>query len=367
VASALTLIAARRHAIDRSLFEPTTLQGAIDRLGFVQADPIRSPARAQDLILRHRVEGYHAGDLEREYPALDVEEDYLYAYGFLARPVWNLLHPRSHSRMRTFEQKVLDTARGLGEVHPAALEAHLGRRRVINAWGGYSKATTKALEDLHYRGLVRIARRENGIRVYKTVEPPDQGISPADRLCALVMVIARIFAPSPEKTLHAVVARFRHLGTPRSIVKDLVNAGELHRETIDGVSYLWPAGDLVRDEAPRLVRFLAPFDPVVWDRARFEHLWGWQYRFEAYTPIPKRIRGYYAMPMLWGEDFVGWANVTGAMGAMGAMGAGGAMGTAKKKLDVKVGFMDKRPPDRDFTRELDAEIARMATFLLPDR
>ena len=137
----------------------------------MQADPIRSPARAQDLILRHRVDGYRAGDLEREYPSLDVEEDYLYAYGFLARPVWNLLHPRSHSRMRAFEQKVLDTVRGLGEVHPAALEAHLGRQRVINAWGGYSKATTQALEDLHYRGLVRIARRENGIRVYRPSPP----------------------------------------------------------------------------------------------------------------------------------------------------------------------------------------------------
>src|SRR5262245_52157697 len=47
-----------RFAVAHSLFTPRTLQDAIDRLGFVQADPIRSPARAQDLILRHRVEGY---------------------------------------------------------------------------------------------------------------------------------------------------------------------------------------------------------------------------------------------------------------------------------------------------------------------
>ena len=58
----------------------------------------------------------------------------------------------------------------------------------------------------------------------------------------------------------------------------------------------------LNDEAPRQVRFLAPFDPVVWDRARFEHLWGWAYRFEAYTPVKKRVRGYYAMPMLWGDQ-----------------------------------------------------------------
>ncbi len=59
---------------------------------------------------------------------------------------------------------------------------------------------------------------------------------------------------------------------------------------------------------PRRVRFLAPFDPVVWDRRRFEHLWGWPYRFEAYTPSAKRIRGYYAMPLLWCDRVIGWAN-----------------------------------------------------------
>ena len=53
----------RRFAIARSLFPPSTLSDAIRRLGFVQADPIRAPARAQDLTLRHRVAGYRAGDL----------------------------------------------------------------------------------------------------------------------------------------------------------------------------------------------------------------------------------------------------------------------------------------------------------------
>ena len=47
----------RRFAVSHSLFPPTTLENAIKRLGFVQADPIRAPARAQDLTLRHRVHG----------------------------------------------------------------------------------------------------------------------------------------------------------------------------------------------------------------------------------------------------------------------------------------------------------------------
>src|SRR5215472_8286611 len=91
---ALTLSDLRAHAVARSLFAPTTLARALDRLGFVQADPIRAPARAQDLTLRHRVAGYRAGDLERRYVALGLEEDFLYAYGFMPRDTARLLHPR---------------------------------------------------------------------------------------------------------------------------------------------------------------------------------------------------------------------------------------------------------------------------------
>ena len=88
----------RAHAVGASLFPPLGLGEAIARLGFVQADPIRAPARAQDLILRHRVEGYVAGQLEEAYARLDVEEDILYAYGFVDRRLWRLLHPRRVKR-----------------------------------------------------------------------------------------------------------------------------------------------------------------------------------------------------------------------------------------------------------------------------
>ena len=72
--AALALADLRRYAVARTLFAPTTLRRAIDTLGFVQADPIRAPARAQDLTLRHRVKNYRAGDLERRYPNLPVED-----------------------------------------------------------------------------------------------------------------------------------------------------------------------------------------------------------------------------------------------------------------------------------------------------
>jgi hypothetical protein len=84
----------RRYAVVHSLFPQTTLKRAIDRLGFVQADPIRAPARAQDLTLRHRVKNYRAGDLERRYAALGVEEDTFINYGFVSSSVYALMHPR---------------------------------------------------------------------------------------------------------------------------------------------------------------------------------------------------------------------------------------------------------------------------------
>ena len=90
----MTIDDLRRHAVSRSLFPGTSLSNVLDVLGFVQADPIRAPARAQDLILRHRVSDYRAGDLEREYPRLDVHEDFFINYGFVSDRVFRLMHPR---------------------------------------------------------------------------------------------------------------------------------------------------------------------------------------------------------------------------------------------------------------------------------
>jgi uncharacterized protein len=245
------------------------------------------------------------------------------------------------------EKNVFDTVCKFGVMHPVELQEHFGTARVINAWGGYSKATTQALESLHYRGLLRIARRENGIRLYEPARPWGDASSPSERLRKLIMVIANVLAPLSERSLLANTARMRRLGNSRSIVSDLLKTGELERQLIDGISYVWPGSMRVSEQVPRNVRFLAPFDPLVWDRSRFEHLWEWPYRFEAYTPAAKRLRGYYAMPLLWRDSVIGWANadVNGA------------------RLSVDVGFIQKRPTDADFQAELEAEIARMESFL----
>src|SRR5438132_11038103 len=214
----ITLEDLRRFALAHSLFTPTTLKRALHRLGLVQADPIRAPARAQDLTLRHRVKNYRAGDLERRYATLGVEEDFFVDYGFVTTSIQALMHPRSDSGVpaegrgpwpaarRKQAQLLLDFVRERGVVHPREVDDHFSHGTVRNYWGGRSSATTHLLDAMHYRGLLRVARRERGIRIYTA---HDHGRGPSDaaarraRLDALVDVVVRIYAPLPSASLSA--------------------------------------------------------------------------------------------------------------------------------------------------------------------
>ncbi len=98
------------------------------------------------------------------------------------------------------------------------------------------------------------------------------------------------------------------------------------------------------------MRLLAPFDPLVWDRRKFEQLWDWAYRFEAYTPAAKRKHGYYALPLLWRDRVIGWANVSGRAGA----------------LRVDAGYVSGRAPrDRAFKHAFEAEVERLTDVSQP--
>jgi uncharacterized protein YcaQ len=355
----ITLEDLRRFAVGRSLFAPTTLQRALDRMGFVQADPIRAPARAQDLILRPRVRDYRAGDLERRYEALGVEEDFFINYGFVTRAVQRLMHPRAEERVpaaeRRKEKLLLDFVTERGAVHPREVEEYFAHGTVRNYWGGSSHATTHMLDALHYRGMLRVARREKGIRLYRRHRHEPAQLNEAGRrarLDALVDVVVNIYAPLPAATLSYYVRRLRYAAPQweKEITGALQRARErLAQARVDGLDWYWPNEENPgKAREPEGLRFLAPFDPVVHDRKRFELLWGWNYRFEAYTPVPKRKLGYYALPLLWRDRVIGWANLAVKNG----------------KLESEFGYAAGLPPrDRDFKRELDAELERMRAFL----
>lgn len=357
--AAITLAHLRRHAVARSLFTPTTLPKAIERLGFVQADPIRAPARAQDLTLRHRVQGYRVGDLERRYPLLPVEEDFFVNYGFVTPALHALMHPRSALRDWPAErwaqaEAVWHFVHARGEAHPREVDAHFTHGHTTNGFGGRSKASTQLLDAMHYRGLLRVARRDNGIRLYAAHQPqtpPDDVIAVLDQL---VDVLVNKYAPLPQPGLRQLVAMLKHAvpqwqGQLRGALQRATQ--RLPNAEVDGVPWFWPVDEdpaARRWKAPDRVRLLAPFDPVVWDRGRFEHLWGWAYRFEAYTPPAKRVRGYYALPLLWRDAVIGWANLSVVDG----------------RLQAEIGHVSgQAPKEAEFHRALDRELADMATFL----
>jgi len=363
----ITLDDLRRFAVARSLFKPTSLKRALDRLGFVQADPIRAPARAQDLILRHRVKDYHAGDLERLYPRLDIEEDFFVVYGFLTKPIHALMHPRANAGVPAEGSEpwaaarekrarlLLEFVQARGAVHPRDVDSYFSQGRVTNYWGGSSNATTHLLAAMHYRGMLRVAERQRGVRIYARHRHGAEPANTAERLAridALVDVAVRLYAPLPSPCLSDLVRRLR-FAVPqwRSELSNALKRAKqrLSHARIDGVDWYWPVEeDVTGFEPTGSVRFLTPFDPIVWDRDRFELLWGWQYRFEAYTPAPKRKLGYYAMPLLCRDRVVGWVNLS----------------VEKGRLKSEFGYVESRPPrDRSFKGELEAELDRMKSFL----
>jgi uncharacterized protein YcaQ len=326
----LTIDRLRRHAIARSRHAPTTLARAVDRLGFVQADPIRAPARAQDLTLRHRVRDYRGGDLERRYPNLGIEEDFFVNYGFLTRGIQALLHPRE-------------------------VDARFAHGRTRNWFGRSSRASTQLLDAMHYRGLLRVARRESRTRLYSIREPHSPPTDPDATLDALVDVILRKYAPLPKRSLAGLVGRLRHAAPQWAARRRAAlqrACDRLPHATVGGIEWYWPEGEdplagRAKPDGDR-VRLLAPFDPVVWDRLRFEVFWGWSYRFEAYVPAPRRVRGYYALPLLWRDEVIGWANLV----------------QREATLEAGFGYVRGTPPrEAKFRRALDEEVQRMREFL----
>ena len=377
----LTLDDFRRFTVARNFSRPTTLQRTLQRIGFVQADPIRAPARAQDLILRHRVKNYRAGDLERRYETLDIEEDFFVNYGYVTRWLQALMHPRSDSYVpaddiwrswpaarRKRSEMLLEFVRERGSVHPREVDEYFGHGKVKNYWGGSSNATTHLMDVMHYQGLLRVVRREKGIRIYAVRQVEPVATDAAQRrvhIDALVDVIVNIYGPLPASSLAFYVRRLRYAAPqwrneipaalqrakerlPHARIDLTLDTPNSTRQRAANVEWYWSVDENVMGHLPQeTARFLAPFDPLVHDRQRFEMLWGWTYRLEAYTPAHKRKLGYYAMPLLWRDRVIGWVNLSVKNG----------------ELKSDFGYVRLPPRDRAFKRELALEFDRMSDFL----
>ncbi|HEY2736457.1 MAG TPA: crosslink repair DNA glycosylase YcaQ family protein, partial [Polyangiales bacterium] len=172
-------------------------------------------------------------------------------------------------------------------------------------------------------------------------------------LDSLIDLVVHVYAPLTAASLGPLVGRLRYAAPQwRADLKaGLVRAKQrLGHAQIGEHEWYWPAHERpasTRYAVDERVRLLAPFDPIVWDRRRFELLWDFRYRFEAYTPASKRKLGYYALPLLWRDRVIGWANVT----------------AKDEQLDCQLGFVAARPREPVFDHELERELDRLRSFL----
>jgi uncharacterized protein len=293
---------------------------------------------------------------------LPIEEDFFVNYGFLPRAHHALMHPRVPTAKwtparRKKAEAILEFIRKHGAVHPRLVDAHFAHGKITNWFGGSTNATTHLLDDMHYRGLLRVARREGGTRIYAVRSfVPQLPDTEADsvRFDTLVDIVMSKYAPLPAASLGQLLSLLCR-GVPQWKTQRAAALARAKRRfahmRVEGIDWYWPTSESplsARWRPDDRVRLLTPFDPIVWDRRRFALLWGWDYRFEAYTPAPKRKFGYYALPMLWHDKVIGWANVNVIQGILRSS-FGYANGTEIS--------------DPTFRQGLEAELSRIEAFL----
>jgi uncharacterized protein YcaQ len=207
-----------------------------------------------------------------------------------------------------FVQAVLDEVRDRGPITAAELTDG-GKAR--GSWWGWADGKL-VLEWLFAAGEVSTAgRRTTFEREYDLTERivPAEILAlptphPDDAQRDLVRMVIRAIGVG---TLSDIATYF-YLGSAETgrRVAELVESGELEPVRVEGWSrpaYLAAGARQPRGVVARAL--LAPFDPLVFDRARVERMFGMRYRIELYTPAPKRVYGYYVLPFLLGETLVG--------------------------------------------------------------
>jgi len=329
---------ARRFLVTRQMLAPArSLQGGRDgalevfrRWGSVQFDPISVAGRSHDLVLHARVGGYEPAWSDELYERREVFEANNKGLSLVLtqefpwfRAAWNLRPPRVLNENPEIAERVLERIRAEGPL--SALDFERERGKELDWFGVPTNVVRAVLEDCAGAGLLGLARREGSRRYYDLLER----LLPAEVLEREV--------PLEEQLLHKLHSRYRthgllgfsgggdifngigpaqpdpSRGTPgrTALRAKLVADGALVPVEVEGVRgkrlVLREEVELLGapPELPPSVAFLSPFDPLVWDRPLLGSLFGFDYVWDLFFPPEKRKFGWYVLPILYRDRFVG--------------------------------------------------------------
>jgi len=348
----LSAAVARRFLVLRHFLAPArslpvaeeSVLAVVDRLGSLQFDPLEVAGRNHDLVLHARVAGYRRSWTDRLlYERRLLFEAYNKGLSILPtrelpwhRLTWDRARRRHDGAAfrdhRDHVAGLLDRIQRDGPISTADLD----RSEVIDWYWGPTLKSRAVLEALAEAGILGIARRDGNRRFYDL----------AERLFPAGLLEERV--PEREQLLHRLLSRYRahgllgatgqgeiflgfgpgeplRDGSPRprraALLAELVERGELlpvavegerrvHHVVTDELPLLAQAereveAGLPPGGAPPSVTFLAPLDPLAWDRDLLRSLFGFDYLWEVYVPAAKRRWGYYVLPVLFGDRFVG--------------------------------------------------------------
>jgi uncharacterized protein YcaQ len=330
---------ARRFLVARQLLAPArTLAGGpkavlefLRRFGSVQYDPIAVAGRSHDLVLHARVSGYEPAWSDRLYERRELFEAVNKGLSFVLTsdfPWFRTTVYRQPSRLLAehadVARRVLERIREAGPLSSRDFERESGG---TTDWFGIPTNTVRAvLEAYTATSVLGLARREGSRRYYDLIErllPPE--------------VLARE-VPLTEQLRHRMLSRYRAHGLlgassggdvfgglgpakpnperpdleGRTAVREwLVEDGELVSVGVEGTRgkrfVLRDEVDLLASppEPPPSVAFVSPFDPLVWDRALLGSLFEFDYVWDLFHPPAKRRFGWYVLPILFRDRFVG--------------------------------------------------------------
>jgi uncharacterized protein len=336
---------ARRFLVERHhLTAPRSLQPGLDgvraafaRLGSVQFDPLGVAGRNHDLVLHARVADYDpAWTDELLYGTRELFEAYNKGLSLLPTPElpwhrvgWDVPSEYRSGLLDRYEATVAEVLERIRVEGPLS-SLDFERKAAVDWWWGPTSESRAVLEALSAGGILGLARREGNRRYFDLMErlvPAELlAIRPSERDQRRHKLLSRYRAHgllgaggSGELWIGTGKARRMASDLPGAIVRaemldELVADGDLLPVAVDGVRgprFILGTEEELLDEAVRpgvvepQVTFLAPLDPLAWDRDLMRSLFDFDYIWEVYVPEHKRRWGYYVLPILFGDRLVG--------------------------------------------------------------